>query len=530
LEALDPNICIFRHPDHLPDKDTVAESLVDKFKEVTLSIADASKLTAAEKQSIYGLSNDVVLYWAHHEKLCLIDGETAFMGGLDLCFGRWDTNAHPIADAHPGDLDQIVFPGQDYNNARIMDFKNVQDWESNKLDRRKNSRMGWSDLSVSLTGPVVETLNWHFADRWNFIYNEKYTDQPRYKSIAVPQLEEISDPKSHVQNLENKVKSEVARTPDAGSSSKPAKESLLKRLKHKISDRKRSTSPSKTSSTAFRSSKDPAARSAPLNTGVGCQIVRSATKWSAGVITEHSIYNAYVQLIQNAEHFIYIENQFFITATGDRQHPVENQMGKAIADRIIRAGKEGANFKVIVLIPGIPGFAGDLRADGSLGTRAIMEYQYNSINRGGNSIMQKVKDAGFNPLDYIRFFNLRNYDRINVSLAMKEIEDQCGVDYESARKEHDDKVGAGYGGSGEGTTHRDKYDKYQAAAKTFGSLDGLGDGTWDTVSGCYMEGGKSLNDTPWQGGNVTELDAFVTEELYIHTKVGLLLGVIEPIG
>ena len=55
---------------------------------------------------------------AHHEKLCIVDDKTAFMGGLDLCYGRWDTNQHSIADCHPSNLDDIVFPGQDYNNAR----------------------------------------------------------------------------------------------------------------------------------------------------------------------------------------------------------------------------------------------------------------------------------------------------------------------------------------------------------------------------------------------------------------------------
>lgn len=71
-------------------------------------------------KALYGMNDGVILYWAHHEKLCLIDGEVAFMGGLDLCYGRWDTNSHPIADAHPGDLKRIVFPGQDFNNARMM--------------------------------------------------------------------------------------------------------------------------------------------------------------------------------------------------------------------------------------------------------------------------------------------------------------------------------------------------------------------------------------------------------------------------
>lgn len=34
--------------------------------------------------------------------------------------------------------------------------------------------MGWSDISISLQGPVVEDLRFHFVQRWNFIYNEKY--------------------------------------------------------------------------------------------------------------------------------------------------------------------------------------------------------------------------------------------------------------------------------------------------------------------------------------------------------------------
>ena len=120
---------------------------------------------------MFGANEDTVLYWAHHEKLCLIDGHLAFMGGLDMCYGRWDSNNHPIADAHPGNLDDIVFPGQDFNNARIMDFNDVVHWQNNKLDRRESSRMGWSDISISLHGPIVHDLRKHFVDRWNFIYN-----------------------------------------------------------------------------------------------------------------------------------------------------------------------------------------------------------------------------------------------------------------------------------------------------------------------------------------------------------------------
>jgi phosphatidylserine/phosphatidylglycerophosphate/cardiolipin synthase-like enzyme len=30
-------------------------------------------------------------FWAHHEKILVVDHMIAFVGGIDLCFGRWDT-------------------------------------------------------------------------------------------------------------------------------------------------------------------------------------------------------------------------------------------------------------------------------------------------------------------------------------------------------------------------------------------------------------------------------------------------------
>lgn len=43
--------------------------------------------------------------------------------------------------------------------------------------------------------------------------------------------------------------------------------------------------------------------------GMGIQLCRSCTEWSAGHPTEHSIANAYIDAISSAEHFVYIENQ-----------------------------------------------------------------------------------------------------------------------------------------------------------------------------------------------------------------------------
>lgn len=120
LEALHPNISVFRHPDHLPDAQTLQSSFLSSLQNISLSAKTAANLPVDALKAMYGMNEDVVLFWAHHEKLCVVDGKTAFMGGLDLCYGRWDTNQHQIADAHPSNLDDIIFPGQDYNNARSI--------------------------------------------------------------------------------------------------------------------------------------------------------------------------------------------------------------------------------------------------------------------------------------------------------------------------------------------------------------------------------------------------------------------------
>jgi phospholipase D1/2 len=154
-----------------------------------------------------------------------------------------------------------------------------------------------------------------------------------------------------------------------------------------------------------------------------------------------------------------------------------------------------------------------------------MNFQYNSICRGGYSIMEMIKKAGVDPNQYIKFYNLRNYDRINTSATMAKIEQKSGVSYEAARKEHDDMVGAGFGGRGyneygENTGAKpgqpnSLYNRYQQAAS---NTSGSNDIEYDTVASAYMLNGPSITSIPWAAGNTDEIDAFVSEELYLHTK------------
>lgn len=55
----------------------------------------------------------MIIYRSHHEKLVIVDNHVCFIGGLDLCFGRYDTSEHVVGDSPP-----LIWPGKDYYNPR----------------------------------------------------------------------------------------------------------------------------------------------------------------------------------------------------------------------------------------------------------------------------------------------------------------------------------------------------------------------------------------------------------------------------
>ena len=476
LQALCPkgtkghgNIAVMRHPDH----------------------------------NVFENAADMTFYWAHHEKFIVIDYNTAFIGGLDLCFGRWDNHQHPLADVHPAGVATEIWPGQDFNNNRVKDFQNVGDWKANELSKAEYGRMPWHDVAMGVVGDCVYDIAEHFVLRWNFVKRDKYKRDGRYDWLMMEGREGENEDLVGVQRPKHPV-GDYIRHP-------------LSPLSTKTLGEKQGT--------------------------VHAQIVRSSCDWSSGILIEHSIQNAYSELIRNSQHYVYIENQFFITATGDQQAPIKNTIGKAIVDAVVRAGKEGRKFRVIAVIPSIPGFAGDLREDAATGTRVIMDYQYKSICRGEHSIFEQIKAQGVDPTNHIFFFNLRSYDRLNVTPAIKQQEEESGVKYQDVqRAEAEEIMDSGIHGSrdqDEGAdTHMGKKHaidlrddsgdeamekktdakrKFEAVGKSTGT-DGQPKST-DSVAKNAMLDQPNLVDEEWEGDLKNEADNWIQEELYIHGKV-----------
>jgi phospholipase D1/2 len=461
------------------------------------------KIMRHPDHNVFENAADMTFYWAHHEKFIVVDYKMAFIGGLDLCFGRWDAHQHTLSDVHPEGVANEVWPGQDFNNNRVMDFKNVKDWKQNELSKADYGRMPWHDVAMGVIGPCVYDIAEHFVLRWNFVKRDKYKRDDRFDWLVLRGREGDDENLTGVQRPKH-----------------PVGDYILHPL-----------SPMETKNLDNRGS-------------LHAQVVRSSADWSSGILKEHSIQNAYCEIIRNAQHFVYIENQFFITATGDQQSPVHNIIGKSIVEAVVRAGKEGRKFRVVVLIPAVPGFAGDLREDAAKGTRAIMDYQYKSICRGPHSIFEQVRSQGVDPTKHIFFFNLRSYDRLNKTPAIKEQEEKSGVKYQEVQRAQAEEImGEGIHGTADTEGGRDRHmgkkgehvdvtDQNQSeeaeksidAKRRFEAAAEGGGGGQDTstvfsVAHHAMAESGPLVEEHWEGDPKDEVENWIQEELYIHAKL-----------
>lgn len=304
-------------------------------------------------------------YWAHHEKMCVVDEMVGFLGGFDLCFGRWDTPSHAliddaVLDGEPFEQDEAmlgpvrhgaevhIWPGQDYANERVAEWQTLTRPEVDLIPRDKVPRMPWHDVGAQVMGQPARDLCRHFCQRWNMLLRSK--KHTRRMSFLLPPTDLSID--------------ELERFGIMGTCE--------------------------------------------------VQICRSAGPWSLSTANtvEHSIQNAYLKAIEQSDHFVYIENQFFVTSTVMENTEIENRVGLALVERIVRAHRQGTKWRAVIVIPATPGFpmAYDHPEGGSV--RIIAELEYLSICRGPESIFGRLESVGIDPSQYIGIFSLRQWGRL----------------------------------------------------------------------------------------------------------------------
>ncbi|TYH27331.1 hypothetical protein ES288_A02G061500v1 [Gossypium darwinii] len=404
-----------------------------------------------------------VYLWSHHEKLVIVDSQICFLGGLDLCFGRYDTFEHKVSDNPP-----VIWPGKDYYNPRESEPNSWEDTMKDELDRGKYPRMPWHDVHCALRGPPCRDIARHFVQRWNYAKRNKAPNEiaipllmpqqhmviPHYMEEAkrlIRKATKVTDRipflyhlykiflyfclkrlivmKSQNQTVQillpvrewlfcfpkSKIEPAVADTPMKGFVDDSLDFNMEKPLDIKRQPGSKLTDPEwweiqeRSDQVGFL---DETGQVGP-RTSTRCQVIRSVSQWSAGTSQiEESIHCAYCSLIEKAEHFVYIENQFFISGlSGDEN--IRNRVLEALYRRILRAYGENKCFRVIIIIPLLPGFQGGLDDAGAASVRAIMHWQYRTIRRGHNSILHNLHDRlGPKTHDYISFYGLRSYGEL----------------------------------------------------------------------------------------------------------------------
>ncbi|KAG0713559.1 Phospholipase D2 [Chionoecetes opilio] len=189
-----------------------------------------------------------------------------------------------------------LWVGKDYVNWISKDLDNLDEPFKDIVDRHQTPRMPWHDIGLFVDGAAARDVARHFIQRWNAVKTEKAKPNPNYPYLL---------PRTY--NRDSFIPSNL-------------------HPKYRVK----------------------------------CQVVRSVGKWSAGLDdTEASIFSAYVDLIRRAKHFIYIENQFFITRSNvDEQKEVLNYLGYEIVQRIVAAHRKGEAFRVYIQLPLLPAFEG----------------------------------------------------------------------------------------------------------------------------------------------------------------------------
>ncbi|XP_042587350.1 phospholipase D1-like isoform X2 [Cyprinus carpio] len=235
--------------------------------------------------------------------------------------------------------------GKDYCNFILKDWVKLNKPFDDFIDRYKTPRMPWHDIGVLVHGKAARDIARHFIQRWNFTKLVKKRSGATCYPCLMP-------------------KSLSAPMVPAEYSGK--------------------------------------------STQANVQVLRSVCQWSIGSkVHEESIHLAYVSAIQNSKHFIYIENQFFISCADKSIH---NSIGDALTERILRAYREKKKFRVYVVMPLLPGFEGDISSGGGQAIKAIMHFNYRTMCRGERSIIERLKCVMADCwIKYISFCSLRTH-------------------------------------------------------------------------------------------------------------------------
>lgn len=327
----------------------------------------SSKLSFVKQQVVGTL-------FTHHQKCVLVDTQafrnnrkiTAFIGGLDLCDGRYDTPEHRLFK----DLDSVFL--NDFHNPTFP-------------NETKGPRQPWHDLHCKIEGPAAYDVLTNFEQRWRkstkwreFRWHIK-KGTAHWNDDALIKLERISwilSPSPAVRN----------------------DDPILWATKEEDSENWHVQ--------VFRSIDSGSLKGFP-KTAQGAEEKNLVIQ--KNLVVDKSIHTAYVKAIRSAKHFIYIENQYFLGSSygwpSYKNSGADNLVPMELALKVASKIRSGERFAVYVVIPmwpeGIPTAAS---------VQEILFWQGQTMEMMYSIISQELKRMKLDaqPQDYLNFYCLGN--------------------------------------------------------------------------------------------------------------------------
>ncbi|KAF9590320.1 hypothetical protein IFM89_033738, partial [Coptis chinensis] len=328
---------------------------------------------------------EISTMFTHHQKIVVVDDEVpyrgtqqrriiSFVGGLDLCDGRYDTPSHSLFKTldtvHHDDFHQPNFTGASITKG--------------------GPREPWHDIHCKLEGPIAWDVLYSFEQRW------LKQGSGQNLLIRVKDLSNIFTPPTSDTFADDHEKWNVQlfRSIDGGAAF------------------------------GFPETPEEAARAGLVS--------------GKDNIIDRSIQDSYVHAIRRAKNFIYIENQYFLGSSfGWKSNDIKVEdigalhlVPKEISLKIVSKIEAGERFMVYVVIPMWPEGIPD-----SASVQAILDWQKRTMEMMYSDISLAIQAKGLhaNPKDYLSFFCLGNRESKRIGEYSPTEQPEPNTDYSRAQ-------------------------------------------------------------------------------------------------
>ncbi|AIY39895.1 Phospholipase D1 [Collimonas arenae] len=355
-------------------------------------------------------SND---FFSHHQKTLVIDGQIAFLGGMDLAYGRWDTNSfdvvidpkmHVINDAYNQQLtpahsltpEEILLTN---GNNKRPGFQASYGADGKVFDASFQPRQPWQDINLQIKGPAAFDVFVNFILRWNSFAGKDTNLLDR--GMAVNWFKQAKGADYLCDPLQKGAGTAVVQICRSVSSQQLKDELSLWNNAHQyINDDWKQ--PDRTRRNAVQ-----AARKAWVQDN------------------QTSVLDAMINCIRSAQGFIYIENQFFVSDCGvdkfGTHSPAKNKIIAELANAIGKAIYAERPFHVWLVLPEHP--------EGMLeeaGTSSQLWWALQGVKRAQNSLIHRINATlvGFHLKEWKLEVQPKTNDEISMLLQQHGMQDK----------------------------------------------------------------------------------------------------------